>query len=904
MSNLKFKPEKSNPNGKPKVYFCCHKEDFEKFFESISDEILSLQNCTVWYKDGNDYLKEELLGELKGMQLFVMPVTTNLLCTENDALDIEFKFAIKNHIPVLPLMQEQGLEQIFNQKCGELQFLDKYNTDITAISYEGKLKKYLESVLIGDEMAEKIRAAFDAYVFLSYRKKDRKYAQELMRLIHKNEFCRDIAIWYDEFLTPGENFNESIKEALQKSGLFVLTVTPSLLEKVVDDNGEEKDNYIITTEYPMAKQEGKPILPAELVSTDREELSQKYEDIPAIADAHNDSELSDALLESIKKMAIKENDKNPEHNFFIGLAYLGGVDVEVDHEKALSLITLAAEAGLVEANEKLVDMYLYGNGVERDYGKANKFSQVVLDLSKSLYDSEPQKYDLLYANALFSRVFVLNESATLEINILEELCTKAVTILEEHKSDPSHETIYNLMNAYYKLACIHRRNFNIEKADEFYLKGINISKKIEDTIYLEDKIAIAHLYFDYATYMVGFSSEKDIGIILTYLNKALELFNEISQTRFYFIKYVKETENVINIVNNNVDSIDKNRRILADDVDEDVAKKYYSFRYFFERGDNSEKEKNFDKAILNYKSCLRILESLDGKENIFGRLEKADVYDRLAVCYESLKDLEEAKTAYLQAIYEAVKELKESSSDEAFSAAVSYTRKLASFCDELGYKEEAQKHYRFCDFLVEERKRQDSSNVEKNLDELETQIVLGKTYESNDHLSKAQETYINALKFLDGLSETEQELYLYIRADLCRRIGNILLLCENIEYAKIFFDRALWAIEGELIDRPTDDSYRLLSIILDKLAEVTMDFDERRKYYSQMYDINLSLFEKNQDEESSRQLAYSIFKLAFIDKDNPNRKMLKSAYKIWKTLYKSTGNEDYKNLYKQIEKIL
>ena len=28
---------------------------------------------------------------------------------------------------------------------------------------------------------------------------------------------------FDEVLTPGENFNDSIKEALQKSGLFVLS---------------------------------------------------------------------------------------------------------------------------------------------------------------------------------------------------------------------------------------------------------------------------------------------------------------------------------------------------------------------------------------------------------------------------------------------------------------------------------------------------------------------------------------------------------------------------------------------------------------------------------------------------------------------------------------------------------
>ena len=43
----------------------------------------------------------------------------------------------------------------------------------------------------------------------------RRYAQELMRLIHKNEFCRDIAIWYDEYLTPGEDFNQEIAAALE-----------------------------------------------------------------------------------------------------------------------------------------------------------------------------------------------------------------------------------------------------------------------------------------------------------------------------------------------------------------------------------------------------------------------------------------------------------------------------------------------------------------------------------------------------------------------------------------------------------------------------------------------------------------------------------------------------------------
>ena len=425
MAALKYKTiGNSNPQGKPRVYFCCHPEDFEKYFEMVSDEILAKQDCAIWYSDNLNVRDEDFFLDLKQMQLFVMPVTTNLLSTENDTLAVDFKFAIDNHIPVLPLMQESGLDNLFNKKCGDLQFLDKYAQDSTAISFDDKLQKYLESVLIGNELAEKIRAAFDAYVFLSYRKKDRKYAQELMRLIHKNEFCRDIAIWYDEFLTPGENFNDSIKEALQKSGLFVLTVTPNLVNE---------QNYIMTTEYPMAKQEGKLILPAELVPTDRDELAEKYVDIPNPTNAYNDLELSEALLDSIKRMNVKENDISPEHNFFIGLAYLGGIDVEVNRERALELITMSAEEDLPEAMVKLIVMYSDGVGVERDANSARKWSQRLADyyfkraVSKKGTLKSKSKVSELFSHyedkywAETIKCFLVYADERLEADVLDEL---------------------------------------------------------------------------------------------------------------------------------------------------------------------------------------------------------------------------------------------------------------------------------------------------------------------------------------------------------------------------------------------------------------------------------------------------------------------------------------------------
>ena len=354
----------------------------KSFFETIVKEILDRQDCAVFYPEPGTQPEdvEDYELRLKEMQLFVVPVTTKLLTQKNRAMDVDVPFAFENRIPVLPLMQESGLDDIFNKKFGDLQYLDKNNSDPTAIPYEEKLTKYLDAIIVGDKLAKKVRAAFDAYIFLSYRKKDRRYAQELMRLIHQNDFCRDIAIWYDEFLTPGEDFNDAIKAALEKSGLFALAVTPNLINEI---------NYILNIEYPMAQEMGKNILPAEMEPTDREKLREMYPDIPDVVVRSDKQTLCDRLMTSLKGLAIAENDNDPQHNFFIGLAYLGGIDVEVNHERAVNLITGSAEQGYIPAIEKLVSMYNSGEGVSRDYHKAVEWQKSLVEERKKKYESNP-----------------------------------------------------------------------------------------------------------------------------------------------------------------------------------------------------------------------------------------------------------------------------------------------------------------------------------------------------------------------------------------------------------------------------------------------------------------------------------------------------------------------------------
>lgn len=382
--------EDSSPQGKPKIYFTSHPSDRTLYLEPISEEILKRHNCAVYYfEDDSSNLDEDHELYLSQMQLFVIPVTEKLLKTPNRALDKEVPYAIRHRIPILPIVEEEGLTDLFGKAFGTLQYLDHSATDETAISFDVKLTKFLDSVIIGDELAAKVRAAFDAYIFLSYRKKDRAYAQKLMKLIHQNDFCRDIAIWYDEFLTPGEDFNDSIIAALEKSDLFAMAVTPNLVNET---------NYVETTEYPMAKGMKKVILPAELVPTDRSELGRKYHDLPDVVSTMDSSKLNSRLKECLKGIAISPGEKDDMHNFFIGLAYLSGIDVEVDHEKALSLITGAAEAGLPEACEKLISMYTLGNGVERDLVKAADWSEkhMVLLHEIAVADDTPENLYAFY----------------------------------------------------------------------------------------------------------------------------------------------------------------------------------------------------------------------------------------------------------------------------------------------------------------------------------------------------------------------------------------------------------------------------------------------------------------------------------------------------------------------------
>ncbi len=502
-----------NIKDRPKVYFCCHPEDFDRCFDMLTKDIMSKQKCTIWYaEDLSEPRDEEYLEDLRQMQLFVMPVTTKLLYTENIALSVEFAFAIENHIPVLPIILDISLAEEFNEKCGDLQFLDKYSSDVTAISYDEKLRKFLEAVLIGDETAQRIRDAFDAYIFLSYRKKDRRQAQELMRLIHKNDFCRDIAIWYDEFLSIGEDFNENIAEALSRSQLFALAVTPNLINE---------ENYVQSTEYPMAVKSNKLIIPAEVVPTDRKALREKFMGIPEIVDAHDEYALFHMLRYALDSTAIRRNDNSPEHNFFIGLAYLSGIDVEVDNDRALELITSSAEAGLAEAAGKLVEMYRNGIGVKRDYHTAIKWQEKKIEILKNEYKENPNE-DLLHMHS----VEIINCGDFYnEIKKLSEALqcyTEVMFMVMAHEYPDIDKILYrDLITSYERIGYVYVQQQKLKASIKYYEKAMRLCEKLA----FESNTDEAYHDLSISYYKMGVSLRKqgDLQGSLVYHKKAFEI---------------------------------------------------------------------------------------------------------------------------------------------------------------------------------------------------------------------------------------------------------------------------------------------------------------------------------------------------------------------------------------------
>ncbi len=382
---IKLNSKTGNDTAAPgiqKIYFGCHPDDFDLYFDPVCADIFKYVDCTFLYKEDPAAKWEpgEMEEDLKSMQLFVIPVTWKFLEQENEARCTELPFALEHHIPVLPLLEEHGLEMEFQKVCGPIQCIDRLaeNEDSDAVPYDQKIGRFFAEVMLDDVWEKKAEDEFSAVLHLCFLEPDRRYAQELAHLIHQTDRGQDLAIRYDKMTQPEENSTDQVREAMDECDALVFVVTPHILEP---------GNFLLTTEYPAARESGKPILFARMADTDEARLSEAFPEGPKPVDARDGSSLSDALESLGKELAVSE-EKDPEHLFIIGLGYLSGVSGETDPEKAVSIFTEAAEQGSVHAQYILGVCYSYGQGVAREDAKAIQYFTMAADqgYSSAQYD--------------------------------------------------------------------------------------------------------------------------------------------------------------------------------------------------------------------------------------------------------------------------------------------------------------------------------------------------------------------------------------------------------------------------------------------------------------------------------------------------------------------------------------
>ena len=345
----------SNPIGKQRLYYAASKKDFS-YLHDVSKHILHDVDVAIYYDDQNK-TENTIEQEICGMDLVVLVLTNEALDSMCDAISRVLFIAYKNKIPVLPLAIEDGVGGKFSDFCllnrmEKMHVLYPNKQEIQALSFSQKLEDYfqehLQGKLLENAERERIYQNFSGSAFLSYRKADRKVAVDLIKLIHQKEECRDFAIWYDEYLTAGESYDEEIKSYIDFCQVFLFLVTNNMLKE---------DNYAIREEYKRAKELNKNIIIVDMIAENHTLPAYLMEGNRYIG-LQDISTLPLVMGEYIKKKTFFNEEEKYKHDYYLGLAYVYGIGVEKEKEYGLRLIKSVAEWGLPEAMDTIIRLYM------------------------------------------------------------------------------------------------------------------------------------------------------------------------------------------------------------------------------------------------------------------------------------------------------------------------------------------------------------------------------------------------------------------------------------------------------------------------------------------------------------------------------------------------------------------
>ena len=476
-----------SPQGKPHVYFACHPDDLHAFLEEYALKICHIQDCAIWYETEYeaDYDREELEAQLAEMQLIVMPVTTKLLTAPNRAMDVEFEIAQTRHIPVLPVMLESGLDDVYEKRFGSLQYIDPNDQDPTRRSFDEVLETYIKKVLVDDELYEEtgtIESRRD--LAISYNR-----LGDIAREQRK----------YEEALEYDENGLE-IKLALtEETGTFESRRYLFVSYVRLGDIASEQRKYEEAREYYEKGLEFSLALVEETGTIEsRRDLSVSYNRLGNIASEQRKLEEAREYYEKGLEisLALTEETGTIDSRRDLSVSYNNLGDIAIAqgklekareyYEKGLELrLALAEETGTIESRRDLSVSYNNLGDIamaQRKYEEALEYYEKCLKISLALVEETGTIKSRRYLSLSYNRLGDI-ASAQRKYDEAREYYEKVLEIrLALTEETERISDIIELQDGYFKLGKLYYKQIrDRKKADEMFRAALDLGEKSDDT---------------------------------------------------------------------------------------------------------------------------------------------------------------------------------------------------------------------------------------------------------------------------------------------------------------------------------------------------------------------------------------------------------------------------------------
>ena len=617
-----------SPVGRGRIWLAFEETDAVFATQHFIDELLRLLDCAVFYCD--DPSEFSFYAEdLKQAQVVLILLTPVLVDAPPSWLCDLLEMTSESKIPLLPVLKDPVSSDKFEHLFGKVQFLTLFRESDTELSYEEKLSNALR-VFLGDNKEKKrIRDCFRKMIFLSYRKMDRAQAQTLMKLIHSNKENFDVAIWYDEHLTAGNEFEPEIFSFIESSDLFVLNVTPNIMKPAADG----KVNYAVGVELPKAQECNKDILAVEMLPSGPDWV-QKLELNQPKCQCLTAENAARYIAQKFHDNLNLMDEASPEKQYLLGCAYLGGVLVEANRERGVRLVEQAAQRDHLPAVVKMRELYRYGNGVPRDLNISYKWFEKQLNLLLKEYTCL-QKED---ADSEQAKTKFVDIETVLGVGIQE--------CLDSGMAD------HALRYAQTFLDIIERFQ---AQSDDFFDAGFQTLQKAEAMSYIGDA------YF--RKQMLDEAIEWLKRSCMPLQNLIEEIHRQAYPIRFIALEQQTRKTLQVNLDHLSDYLIRQGRVKEAEEVlamfaqhnsaDQPRSSKEYSYIEYVRRSEIYQNTGDHVKAILCLEYALQVLDkSLAQSQKWASRIQKAQVLNRLAGLYLYRRDLDQKMmqqaSAYIQ----------------------------------------------------------------------------------------------------------------------------------------------------------------------------------------------------------------------------------------------------------------